>query len=107
METIPCLGSVDISLLEAPTVDLALMLINQLDIMAFPGLNLAANLALKMVSCAECTYVSMPCSLSGLDFVDMRKPHCLSTSQQQISSMDFKQCFSMMVVRRCTTGLAA
>ena len=26
------------------------MLINQLDIMAFPGLNLAANLVLKMVS---------------------------------------------------------
>ena len=58
VETIPCLGSVTISLLESPTVDLALMLINQLDIMAFPGLNLAANLVLKMVS-----LMLIPCSL--------------------------------------------
>ncbi|KAL3130563.1 hypothetical protein ABBQ38_008369 [Trebouxia sp. C0009 RCD-2024] len=48
VETIPCLGAVTISLLEVPTVDLALMLINKMDIMAFPGLNLAVNLGLKM-----------------------------------------------------------
>ena len=50
VETIPCLGAVTISLLEVPTVDLALMLINKMDIMALPGLNMAVNLGLKMVS---------------------------------------------------------
>ena len=49
VETIPCLGAVDVSLLEVPTVDLALMLINHLDLMALPGLNFAINLGLKMV----------------------------------------------------------
>lgn len=48
VETIPCLGAVDVSLLEVPTVDLALMLINHLDLMALPGLNFAINLGLKM-----------------------------------------------------------
>lgn len=48
VETIPCLGAVTISLLEVPTVDLALMVINHMDIMALPGLNLAVNLGLKM-----------------------------------------------------------
>ena len=50
VETIPCLGAVNISLLEVPTVDLALSIINSLDLMAIPGLNLAVNLGLKMVS---------------------------------------------------------
>ena len=49
VETIPCLGAVNISLLDVPTVDLALMLINHLDIMALPGLNFAVNLGLKLV----------------------------------------------------------
>lgn len=48
VETIPCLGAVNISLLEVPTVDLALSIINSLDLMAIPGLNLAVNLGLKM-----------------------------------------------------------
>jgi Ca2+-dependent lipid-binding protein len=50
VETIPCLGAVNISLLEVPTVDLALSIINSPDLMAIPGLNLAVNLGLKMVS---------------------------------------------------------
>ena len=50
VETIPCLGAVNISLLEVPTVDLALSIINSMDLMAIPGLNLAVNLGLKMVS---------------------------------------------------------
>lgn len=54
VETIPCLGAVTVSLLEVPTVDLALMLINKMDIMAFPGLNMAVNLGLKMVSPVPC-----------------------------------------------------
>ncbi|DBA90530.1 TPA: hypothetical protein ACH3X1_003782 [Trebouxia sp. C0004] len=48
VETIPCLGAVNISLLEVPTVDLALSVINSLDLMAIPGLNLAVNFGLKM-----------------------------------------------------------
>lgn len=54
VETIPCLGAVTISLLEVPTVDLALMLINKMDIMALPGLNMAVNLGLKMVRPVPC-----------------------------------------------------
>ena len=75
METIPCLGAVNISLLEVPTVDLALMLINKMDIMAFPGLNMAVNLGLKMVS-------SMPFELPArLRQSGLARGHALSLGQ--------------------------
>lgn len=64
VETIPCLGAVTVSLLEVPTVDLGLMLLNHLDIMALPGLNFAANLGLKLVQLhAQLAQLSMSCWL--------------------------------------------
>ncbi len=71
VETIPCLGAVNISLLEVPTVDLALSLLNSPDLMAIPGLNLAVNLGLKMVS--RLPWLSCFCNSA---FVVQRKKVC-------------------------------
>ncbi|KAK9809105.1 hypothetical protein WJX72_009433 [[Myrmecia] bisecta] len=38
VETLPCLGAVEITLLDKPFIDLSLRLINQLDLMALPGI---------------------------------------------------------------------
>ena len=97
VETIPCLGSVSISLLESPTVDLALMLINQLDIMAFPGLNLAANLVLKMVGAK---------SAIPLDFACMACNLLMSLSAVFASSYNLAACYALETQRMLRlTGL--
>ena len=49
VDTIPCTGAVDISLLEAPTLDVSLCLIGGFDLLALPLLSQAAQFALKMV----------------------------------------------------------
>lgn len=50
VETLPCLGAVHISLLDPPHVDMAVMLINQIDLMALPGVKELVNGIMQVCS---------------------------------------------------------
>lgn len=50
VETLPCVGGVTVALLEEPTIDFRLSLLDSPDIMALPGVPLAVKTAIKLVA---------------------------------------------------------
>ena len=48
VETLPCVGGVSVTLLEAPYFDAAFRLINSIDILSMPGIHDAVQFAAKV-----------------------------------------------------------
>ena len=54
VDTLPCLGAVQISLLEEPYIDFSISLFGSLDLMLLPIFKDAVNFAAKKVSSLSC-----------------------------------------------------
>ena len=76
VDTLPCMGAVQISLLEDPYIDFSISLFGSLDLMLLPGLKDVVNLVAKKVRAgAACErYKALPdrdlqahCAAWGLD----------------------------------------
>ena len=60
MDTLPCMGAVQISLLEEPYIDFSISLFGSLDLMLLPGLKDDVNLVAKMVLAGDaCKHVTL------------------------------------------------
>lgn len=58
VDTLPCMGAVQISLLEDPYIDFSISLFGSLDLMLLPGLKDAVNLVAKKVRAGDaCKHV--------------------------------------------------